>query len=320
MILDVEHHLEFTYGGFISESSMELRVEPLTNIHQTVRSFYIAVGPVAKVFRYTNWHGSSVHYFNISDYHNKIKVISRSVVETHPKHPPLIAAADYVQGDPVVGPLLDFITFDSLVVRSEALSLFASVVSGETLGELVQAASDAISARLEYRPEITNVSTTIDEVLSHGYGVCQDFAHLMLAVLRYHGVPCRYVSGYLHVDAAKDRPSESHAWIEFYSPSLGWCGYDPTHRCVPDERHVMVAVGRDYHDVAPNRGIYVGNAAERLRVAVVTKVVDEKSWFEIREEIGRLEVPVYAELPPPPRLTNEYSAIAAQQQQQQQQQ
>jgi transglutaminase-like putative cysteine protease len=319
MILDIESHLEFSYNGFISESSMELRIEPMSSVHQTVRSFYIGVGPVTKVFRYTNWLNAPVHYFNISEYHNKIKVISRSVVETHPKHPPLVAAADYLTPDLVSGPLLDFITFSSLVLDSHALRAFSSGVKGETVGEVVQSASDIISAHMEYRSETTNVSTTTDEVLGHRSGVCQDFAHLMLGVLRCHRIPCRYVSGFLHVDAAKDRPSESHAWVEFYSPNLGWCGYDPTHRCVPDERHVAVAVGRDYHDVAPNRGIYVGNAQERLRVAVVTRVIDEKSLFDIREEIGKIEVPVYAEMPVVPRKNAEYSAIAAQQQQQQQQ-
>ncbi|OWU65309.1 MAG: hypothetical protein CBB60_005370 [Armatimonadetes bacterium Cent15-Ar3] len=315
MILDIEHRLNFTYSGFISESSMELRVEPTSNQHQTVRSFYIAVGPVTKVFRFINWLGAPTHHFSITDYHKEIQVISRSVVESHPKHPGLEEILDSVEDIPTDGPILDSLMFTELVVDSEKLRQFCSSVdTSATLGGVVQQVAELVNQHMTYVAEVTTVATTSDEVLDHQSGVCQDFAHLALAMLRSLGIPCRYVSGYFHV-SEPTKPSESHAWVEFFSPSFGWCGYDPTHGCLPDERHVMIAHGRDYNDAAPNRGVYVGNAAESLKVEVKTTEAEPTSPLDLRDDIGRIEVPVYAEFPQFTRSATPSDQMVAQQQQ-----
>ena len=315
MILDIEHRLNFAYSGFISESSMELRVEPVSNQHQTVRSFYIAVGPATKVFRYINWLGAPTHHFSITEYHSEIKVISRSVVETHPKHPPLDVILDAVEDLHPDGPILDSLMFTSLVTDSAKLREFcAGVDTSAPLGGVVQQVVDLVASHLTYTAEVTTVATTSDEVLDHPSGVCQDFAHLALAALRSLGIPCRYVSGYFHV-SEPTRPSESHAWIEFYSPTYGWCGYDPTHSCIPDERHVIIAHGRDYNDAAPNRGVYVGNATESLKVEVKTTETEPTSPLDLRDDIGRIEVPVYAEFPQITRTSAPTDQMVAQQQQ-----
>ncbi len=315
MILDIEHGLNFNYFGFISESSMELRVEPTSNNHQTVRSFYIAVGPVTKVFRYINWLGAPTHHFSITDYHREIQVISRSVVETHPKHPDLEVILDSVEDIPTDGPILDSLMFTDLVIDSPRLREFcANIDTSAPLGGVIQQVVDLVSHHLTYIAEVTTVATTSDEVLDHQSGVCQDFAHLSLAALRSLGVPARYVSGYFHV-AEPTKPSESHAWIEFYSPTFGWCGYDPTHACKPDERHVVIAHGRDYNDAAPNRGVYVGNASESLKAEVKTTEIEPTSPLDLRDDIGRIEVPVYAEFPQITKTTKPADQMVAQQQQ-----
>lgn len=317
MILDIEYSLNFTYSGFISESSMELRVEPSSNNHQTVRTFYIAVGPITKVFRYINWLGAPTHHFSITEYHREIQVISRSVIETHPKHPTLDAVMDAIEDIPTDGPILDSLMFTSLVLDSSKLRDFCSGIdTSAPLGGVVQQVADLVAHHMTYIPEVTTVATTSDDVLDHQSGVCQDFAHLSLAILRALGIPCRYVSGYFHV-AEPTKPSESHAWIEFYSPTFGWCGYDPTHSCVPDERHVIVAHGRDYNDAAPNRGVYVGNATETLKVEVKTTEIEPASPLDLRDDIGRIEVPVYAEFPQVSRPESLSHQMASQQQQQQ---
>jgi transglutaminase-like putative cysteine protease len=237
------------------------------------------------------------------------------MVETHPKHPGLEVILDAVEDIPTDGPILDSLMFTDLVVDSTKLREFcAGVDISAPLGGVVQQVVDLVSLQITYIAEVTTVATTSDEVLNHQSGVCQDFAHLALAVLRAIGVPARYVSGYFHV-AEPTRPSESHAWIEFYSPTYGWCGYDPTHSCLPDERHVVIAHGRDYNDAAPNRGVYVGNATETLKVEVKTTETEPTSPLDLRDDIGRIELPVYAEFPQITKAVKPADQMVAQQQQ-----
>ena len=124
---------------------------------------------------------------------------------------------------------------------------------------------------MPYVPGSTSASSPIDDILESEEGVCQDFAHVMIAIARSWGVPARYVSGYLYVtgQSGEQAPAAgSHAWVEYWSPGLGWTGFDPTNHCLADERHIRVAVGRDYHDVAPVRGVLQGGSEPRLEVEV----------------------------------------------------
>ena len=128
-----------------------------------------------------------------------------------------------------------------------------------------------------YTPDSTAVDSTIDEAIAARKGVCQDFSHIMLALTRRLGIPCRYVSGYLyHLKEAEDRSATdaSHAWVEAYLPELGWVGFDPTNNLIAAERHIRVAVGRDYADVPPTRGIFKGEAETDLTVAVRVNLAD----------------------------------------------
>ena len=124
----------------------------------------------------------------------------------------------------------------------------------------------------EYETGVTEADSPIDHALAEGRGVCQDFAHIMIAICRDWGLPARYVSGYLFTDrgAAHDRsdPDATHAWVEVFLPSLRWVGFDPTNNILAGERHVIVAVGRDYGDVPPSRGVFKGEAESQLAVGV----------------------------------------------------
>jgi transglutaminase-like putative cysteine protease len=130
----------------------------------------------------------------------------------------------------------------------------------------------SIHGALEYVPWATRVDSSIDEVLAGRKGVCQDFSHVFLAVLRRLGLPARYVSGYLapaaSADTAATTPIATHAWVEVCLPELGWVGVDPTHNILTGTRHVRVAIGRDYADVPPTRGVFKGHADSTLTVAV----------------------------------------------------
>ena len=132
-----------------------------------------------------------------------------------------------------------------------------------------------VFTRLEYSPRSTRVDSPIDEALTAKRGVCQDFAHIFIALARHLGVPCRYVSGYLfHEAGCADRSAEgaTHAWAEVLLPDCGWIGIDPTNNIMAGERHIRIAFGRDYADVPPTRGVYKGLTAVRSELAVSVRV------------------------------------------------
>ena len=138
--------------------------------------------------------------------------------------------------------------------------------------------NEAIYRLFAYVPNSTKVDSPIDEALRTRQGVCQDFAHIMIALVRPLKIPCRYVSGYMfHRDEEeKDRSLEgaSHAWVEALVPGLGWVAFDPTNNLVGGDRHIRVAIGRDYADVPPTRGVYKGEAQSELSVAVTVSPAD----------------------------------------------
>ncbi len=129
----------------------------------------------------------------------------------------------------------------------------------------------AIYERFEYKRQVTEVHSPIDDALEKRAGVCQDFAHIMLALVRPLGIPCRYISGYLAPQDQLQRAESigaTHAWVEALLPKLGWIGFDPTNNTVAEGGHLRVAIGRDYADVPPTRGVYKGEAGSELSVAV----------------------------------------------------
>lgn len=300
MILNVEHRLGFAYDVYISESFLELRVQPKTTAHQTLNAFSLAVGPLARVHRYTDWNDNLVHHFNVTRYHNRIEVVSRSVVTTHPAAPPLATLAAPVSPDELPYGLRDFLTFEDPVRLTPALRDFERGLArpqDSRLGPQVRAVGRHIHRSFEYRKDVTRYDSTTDDFLRLGAGVCQDFTHLMLGTLRLLGIPCRYVSGYLHVAASREEPAQSHAWIEFWSPSHGWIPFDPTHDREIDERYVVVGHGRDYNDVPPNKGIFRGSARESLRAEVRTSVTTARKSSAPQEAVEAIEVPVFKEIP-----------------------
>jgi len=297
MHLDIEHDIKFLYDDFISESWVELRMEPQTNAHQTVNSFFLAVGPRTKVFRYADGAGNMVRHFSIAEYHKEIEVRARTIVETRPPRVQLGEIFEPIAAD---GPHLDYVTFDGPITESKALrALFKSLNIDKrlALGPTVERIGRAVHETFTYKPNVTNYRSTIDEALKHQAGVCQDLAQIAIGLLRLAGIPARYVNGYLHVTADRDRPSESHAWLEFYSREHGWIGYDPTGGIQPGERHVIVATGRHYDEVPPNKGVYRGVAGETLSAVVRTQEIPAPAFSSFREEIREIELPVYSEIP-----------------------
>src|SRR5205823_7689435 len=140
-------------------------------------------------------------------------------------------------------------------------------------GERAWALMRAVHGELRYEPGATDVHTRVEEVLELGRGVCQDFAHVLIAACRSKGIPARYVSGYLYDPKADGGASASHAWVDVFVPGQGWISLDPTHGRAQNDQYVRVAVGRDYADVPPTKGVYKGAARETLDVDVDIRVL-----------------------------------------------
>jgi transglutaminase-like putative cysteine protease len=180
--------------------------------------------------------------------------------------------------------------------------------SGGSVAGFANAAASLVHARFRYEKGATHVQSSIEDALKTHAGVCQDFAHLLLAILRMRGLPARYVSGYLvplSTGEGGDRIAEvvggqaSHAWTEVYLPDEGWFGLDPTLGQPVDLRHVRIAYGRDYGDVAPVRGVYKGHAGQRLAVDVrVRPALDEEGNEHLQETAAGPEEPIPSEEPP----------------------
>jgi transglutaminase-like putative cysteine protease len=320
MRLQVEHRFAFAYDAFISESFLELRVQPKQTPQQAVASFELAVGPPTSVHRYRDWNDNITHHFTITKFHDRIAVSSRALVETHRAG---VAIASLSERPPVAAvpyTLRDFLELGGpvkLTPRLRAAHRAIRLRPTAPVGEQVPALGAYIHERFEYRKNVTRYDSTTEDFLEIGGGVCQDFAHLMLGLLRLRGIPCRYVSGYVHVERKKREPSQSHAWIEFHSATAGWVPFDPTHNRAVDERYVVVGHGRHYDDVPPNKGIYRGVAQEMLDAEVFTEVVPGAGVVTLREEMRHIDLPVFREVPAraADRIVADLGDVSAQQQQ-----
>jgi transglutaminase-like putative cysteine protease len=317
--LDVQHRVWLEYDGFIRESVIELRLQPKTTPHQSLSAFVLSVGPPTKVHRYLDWSDNVVHHLSISKFHDRVEVQSRSLVNTHPTHPPLASLVEPVPFPDLPHEHYDYLQVEGPLGPSTLLTKFnraLAVPKDAPLGQQVRAISRAMRQRVRYQRNVTRYDSTTEDFLAAGAGVCQDFTHLMLAVLRLRRIPCRYVSGYLHVERRTTEPAQSHAWVEFFSPARGWIPFDPTHDREIDERYVIVAHGRHYHDVPPNRGTYRGTAKETLHAEVQTTISSHKAVSALHEEIRHIDLPVYREIParPAERTLTALEAAAAQQQ------
>jgi transglutaminase-like putative cysteine protease len=282
MRYSIRHITRFTYDSPITESVMEARMQPRSDDCQRCLHFALTTTPDSRVMVYQDHEGNTVHHFDIPARHSRLTVTAEAIVECLPRKPlphrlgpTAWTGLDALAGS---GESFEFLTKSTFATPTPALEALREelaldrgndplVTLRRTMGEMY--------ARFEYSPRSTRVDSPIDEALATRRGVCQDFAHIFLALVRPLGIPARYVSGYLFRDTgSSDRSTEgaTHAWVEAFLPEFGWVGFDPTNNLIAEDRHVRVAIGRDYADVPPTRGVYKGASAVRSELGVSVRV------------------------------------------------
>jgi transglutaminase-like putative cysteine protease len=274
-MIEVTHRTVFEYDADITETVMELRLQPVSDDQQRCQNFRLLVEPRGSVTIQTDRYGNSVHVFNYRLPHRRVVAEAQSIVNTGLMEPTAttLSPADRFRLCQFNGPVVDLPAVRDL---ASACGLDRADTAEATLSSL-DALTELINARFEYQPQTTTVASTVADLIVNGRGVCQDFTHLWIAVCRSRGVPARYVSGYVHGEGTIRGGGASHAWAEAWLPGLGWLGYDPTNPVRVGSYHVKVAVGADYRDVSPTKGMFRGQARERLEVDVRTRDLTSSS-------------------------------------------
>ncbi len=277
MRLEIRYLNEFNYSEPAWESHNLLRACPASTENQRLVSYRVDVDPVTQVHTYTDYWGTRVDEFGIVQPHELLRVRAESTVETSaPTFPEDDAPIDSL--DTVRGELSTYLRPSPHAAWDGEIEAIAREALGRSDGmvEVATTVSDTVTSQLAYVPGATYVGMDVGDVLTQGKGVCQDFAHLGIAMYRSVGIPARYVSGYLYAAdqtaaVAPDQPElsvQTHAWIEVFIPGYGWWALDPTNAQPVGELHVKIGHGRDYQDVMPLRGVYHGGAEHELGVEV----------------------------------------------------
>ena len=281
----VEHLTRYAYTAPVSQSWQLARLTPRALGWQRLLSHALHIDPKPDARHDTlDSFGNHVTHFSLHGAHRLLSVRMQCLVEVAPRSATGAAVGTTLQevreamlADPTLDDLNPSRMSEPtpLVPFTDAARRYASaaLVPERDWFEAVSALMHAIHADFEFDAKATTVSTSVDEVLQHRRGVCQDFAHLMLACLRSHGLPARYVSGYLLTDPPAGQPrmlgvDASHAWVAAYSPTHGWVEFDPTNEQLADERYITLAWGADFADVVPLRGVILGGGEQRLDVEV----------------------------------------------------
>jgi transglutaminase-like putative cysteine protease len=281
MIYSVRHVTRFRYKPSVRESIMELRMQPRSEGNQRCLNFELKVKPDALVMQYRDFLGNSVHHFDIAGKHTELNIKARSVVAVLPtigldmSNPGTWEQLDKAI---VAGNFWEMLLPSDFARPTPLLLQLGQELAVGRKGSPLETILDVnrgIHNAFAYVPKSTSVDSPIDHALAERKGVCQDFAHVMIALVRELKVPCRYVSGYLFQtsdDQSSSAEGASHAWVEAFLPGLGWTGFDPTNDTVCGERHIRVAIGRDYAEVPPTRGVYKGGGESELSVAVTVSL------------------------------------------------
>jgi transglutaminase-like putative cysteine protease len=297
LLFEIVHSTTHDYVGDVSVSHHLLRLTPRQCPRQHCLAHELAIVPEPGTVTFRlDYFGNSTHFVGVETPHKQLVITSRSRVAISPafvpdptETPPWELVRARCRDDHSGGALEahEFTYPSPLVPAPEEFAHYSrsSFTPRRPLLEAVADLTRRIAEDFVFDPAATNVTTPVSDVFRQRRGVCQDLAHVELACLRSHGLPARYISGYIETEPSPGQPKlrgvdASHAWISFFCPGLGWLDVDPTNNCFPSLRHITLGWGRDYSDVCPVRGVLIGGENQTLRVGVDVNALgplDERS-------------------------------------------
>lgn len=263
MLIDVEHRTDYTYEQPVSYTIQSLKLTPSNTDGQRVRSWAIDTGGYGDLPAFHDSFGNLTHTFVANGFHDRVTIVAKGQVETKDTQ-------GMVTGTWEPFPLSAYLRLTDLTRPSDDLvTLARKAQGGENRLDELHRLANLIRDAVDYRIGETQVETEAADALNHGFGVCQDHAHVFISACRMLSIPARYVSGYLVASANLDEIYEaSHAWAEAHVPDIGWVGFDVSNRICPTDAYLRVAVGLDYREAAPIRGLRRGGSGESLDVTV----------------------------------------------------
>jgi len=280
MYYAIRHFTRYRYSHLVWQSMMEVRMHPRSEGNQRCFVFQLSVNPRARIFGYTDSYGNLVHHFDLPARHSQLTIISDALVniEDQPAVPESMGYDRWEDLEQLVekNDYWDMLMPSHFARSSPELEELAREIgaterNGRSPLAFLHHISSGVHRSFSYVKSSTAVNSPIEHALESRQGVCQDFAHIMIALVRNARIPCRYVSGYLYHSKENGHPSAdgaTHAWVEALLPGIGWVGFDPTTNQLAGEQHIRTAIGRDYADVPPTMGVMKGKAETQLQVRV----------------------------------------------------
>jgi transglutaminase-like putative cysteine protease len=283
----IRYLTEYRYDAPVTDNLNALRVRPATTSTQRCDEFHTRIEPEARVSRHLDYFGTEVIEFGIPTSHEQLTIDVRARVVTSPPPEPPEGTWEELESAAYVDAAGEFALPWQDQPPVAGLHELEHALHAHTPLESLQALCELVPDRFEYRPGATYVGSSVHDLLEKGAGVCQDFVHLSLLLLRRRGIAARYVSGYLWAapedDGTDSLEVDTHAWLEALLPGTDghgepvWVGADPTNRRLTGETHVKIGHGRFYADVAPVKGLYMGGAASELTAAVTMSRLDPQT-------------------------------------------
>lgn len=271
----IKHITRYTYPNAVIDSANQIMLFPINDEHQEVKNHKLIISHQPSVEVFTDYFGNQVGIFSVIKPHNKlviqsdIEVISQEVQLAEENMSPEKQWQTLQEIKEQI-PFMDFLAQKNFDLSAEVLAVVTSMIKKSASPfTTAQTISTFIYNNFEYKKGITSVETKVEEIWKLKAGVCQDFANILLVMLRMMGIPARYVSGYICPKNHELRgEGATHAWVEAYTPFYGWVGLDPTNDCIVSDRHVRLAIGRNFSDCTPVKGTYKGSSEHTLEVSV----------------------------------------------------
>jgi len=272
-IFKIHHITRYEYDRPVKESANEIKIFPYQCPDQEVLQHDLFITDHPDIQTFTDYYGNRAGLFNVLPPHKVLSIESKLLVRTTASsqlkinfHTGLDQLSAEMEGQLQ---LLELASRDMIKSQEAIDAIAAAIQRYDSIAAMVEHCSEYIFKHFKYIKGITNVETTVDEILQHRAGVCQDFAHIMLQVLRTCRIPCRYVSGYICPNKNGMRgEGATHAWVEAWIPGYGWAGIDPTNNVWVTNKHVKLSVGRHFSDCSPVKGTFKGPARQQLTVFV----------------------------------------------------